>query len=151
MAGRQAALAPVLKPLQARLDFARRNQDKNAMLSAYMEMKKVNSKAGIKYSTIFYPTLIQTPLGFGSFVLTRRMGELPVPGLDTSGFLWINDLTIGDPTYLLPALSGGLMYLSFKVKAAYLWLNSISLIIHNSKVVNSAEQCLTTRKRWRRC
>jgi len=44
----------------------------------------------------------------------KAMAALPVPGLDQGGFLWLMDLTIPDPYYVLPVLTSVTMFYTFK-------------------------------------
>lgn len=50
--------------------------------------------------------LIQIPIGIGMFRLIKGMAALPVPSFETGGFLWFTDLTVSDPYFLLPILTG---------------------------------------------
>ena len=114
-AARQAVLTPYMKPLQEKLIAARFSNDQALMMQAMQEQREIYKKAGIKLRRMFMPALLQMPLGFGTFFLTRKMAELPVPGLDVGGFLWLTDLTTADPTYLLPLFTSGMLYFIFKV------------------------------------
>ncbi len=64
--------------------------------------------------------LVQFPFTIGLFKLVRQMGNMPVPGMEESGFLWFADLTVRDPTFLLPALATGVMILSLQVRPSLL-------------------------------
>ena len=66
-------------------------------------------------SRMFIPIMIQAPLGFATFRLTKGMSDLPVPDLQNGGFLWVTDLTIPDPNYVLPVFLAGTIYLTLKV------------------------------------
>jgi YidC/Oxa1 family membrane protein insertase len=43
------------------------------------------------------------------------MSNLPVPGLETGGFLWVMDLTHTDPYFLLPAIMSGSMHMVMRL------------------------------------
>ena len=129
---RLATVSPHLKWHREKLKEAQLNRDTPAMMAAIEEQRAIYKKAGIKFRRIWVPTLLQAPIGYGTFVLTRRMAELPVPGLDTGGFLWLTDLTVADPTYILPVAASGLTYLTFKVFASLHYISSI--LTHNSMV-----------------
>jgi YidC/Oxa1 family membrane protein insertase len=43
------------------------------------------------------------------------MASLPVPAMLDESVLWINDLTISDPYYMLPVVTSAFMYMTLKV------------------------------------
>lgn len=55
---------------------------------------------------------MQIPFTFGLFRIIRGMSQVPVPSLETSGYLWFTDLTVADPYFVLPAIGTGLMSVS---------------------------------------
>lgn len=110
---RIATLQPLIKPIQARLNQAKQNQDQAATLFGAQELQNLYRNAGIKLWKIAVP-LVQAPIGYGTFRLLRGMSELPVPGLEEGGFLWIQDLTVADPFYVLPALTAVAIHWTFK-------------------------------------
>lgn len=57
----------------------------------------------------------QIPFGFGLFRIVNGMTSLPVPALQTAGFLWFPDLTVADPYFILPAIGTAFMVLSVQV------------------------------------
>lgn len=79
-----------------------------------MQIAVLNQRMGIKSWMMFLP-FIQIPFAFGGFRLMRAMAALPVPGLDTGGLLWISDLTVADPYFLMPLIATATMGASFKV------------------------------------
>ncbi|PHH65643.1 hypothetical protein CDD81_1729 [Ophiocordyceps australis] len=50
-------------------------------------------------------TVIPVPLAFGFFRIVNNMADVPVPALETGGFLWFTDLTAYDPYYILPIVN----------------------------------------------
>jgi YidC/Oxa1 family membrane protein insertase len=40
-----------------------------------------------------------------TFLGIKRMCNLPVESMTTGGILWFHDLTVADPTFILPTLS----------------------------------------------
>ena len=114
VSARMATVADLLKPIKARMDAAKSTKDQAALMQAYQEMTLLYREAGIKMWKVAVP-LLQIPIGFGTFRLLSRMAALPVPGLEDGGFLWLKDLTISDPFWILPALTGLGIHLTFKV------------------------------------
>ncbi|ETS86161.1 hypothetical protein PFICI_04186 [Pestalotiopsis fici W106-1] len=75
-------------------------------------VQAITKRAGVSYSKTFLPPLAVIPFSYGMFRLLRGMAALPVPSLETGGFAWITDLTVYDPTYILPLASAALSALT---------------------------------------
>lgn len=60
--------------------------------------------------------MTQMVAGYGTFVLLRAMGKLPVPGLETGGALWFHNLTIPDPFFIMPAATAFVLHMVLKVR-----------------------------------
>lgn len=115
--GRMAVLEPHIKPIKDRISAAQAAKDQAAAMAAVTDLKATYKAGGIKLYQMFMP-LIQVPLGYGTFRLLRGMGDLPVPGLENGGLLWIQDLTLSDPYFILPIATGWAFYYTFKVTTA---------------------------------
>ncbi|KAL8733186.1 MAG: hypothetical protein Q9181_003669 [Wetmoreana brouardii] len=114
MSARLAIVKPHLQDVQEQMAAAKRSLDMPAMMQAQREMKNIYAVAGIKWWKSSLP-LIQIPLGYGLFRLTRNMATLPVPGLEVGGVLWFQDLTMSDPFFLLPIGTGVATFFAFKL------------------------------------
>jgi YidC/Oxa1 family membrane protein insertase len=114
---RNALISSYNTPINDRYKAAAVAQDAGAMREASAEMKELRAAAGIKLWKLWVP-FIQIPIGFGTFRLMRGMAHLPVPGFDTGGLLWVHDLTLSDPTFVLPAVTSIFYYMTFKVSIA---------------------------------
>ena len=112
---RVSAIQPQFGPLQQRIKDSQATQDKAAMLTATAEVKSLLRTNNIKFRNMFWPLLAQVPIGFCTFRLLRAMADLPVPGMENQGFLWVPDLTAGDPYAIMPLALGVVMYMTFKV------------------------------------
>ncbi|KAI4187737.1 MAG: hypothetical protein LQ346_005445 [Caloplaca aetnensis] len=113
-AGRLATIKPHIQDIQARLDTAKQTRDMPTLMRSTQELRGVYAAAGIKMWKNFLP-LLQVPLGFGIFRLTRTMADLPVPGLEDGGTLWFRDLTVVDPYFILPMITGTSAFYLFKM------------------------------------
>jgi YidC/Oxa1 family membrane protein insertase len=110
MSGRSMAkmrkLAPRMKALQER-----HKDDRQALSQAMMELykrEKVNPAAGC------LPVLIQMPFFFAFYwVLIESVELRQAPFL-----LWINDLSVADPFYVLPLFMGGAMFFQMRLNPA---------------------------------
>lgn len=112
---RMAMLTPVMAPIKEQMEAAKATQDVEALRRATAEIRQLYQLAGIKMSRMAIPMLLQMPLGYGSFRLLQAMGTLPVPGFDEGGLLWIKDLTLSDPYFILPLATGLGLHWAFKV------------------------------------
>lgn len=54
-------------------------------------------------------SLAQIPFTFGLFRIVSGMTHIPVPSLESAGFLWFADLAATDPYFILPATGTALM------------------------------------------
>ena len=113
--GRLSVIQPQMAPIQQRVNASRAAQDNAAAVAAMGEIRSLFRTNQIKFRNMFWPMLIQFPVGFCTFRLLRSMAELPVPGLESQGLLWIQDLTVGDPYAIMPLALGTIMYVTFKV------------------------------------
>lgn len=111
---RMAVLTPDIAPLKAQMKVAQQNQNKLELGRLTQEVRNLYKAADVKIWKVFVP-MLQVPLGFGTFRLLRGMSELPVPGLENGGFLWLKDLTVADPYFILPLMTGLAFHVTFKV------------------------------------
>lgn len=103
------------------------------------QLKEINDAHGIKTWKSILP-MLQIPLGFGCFRVVRAMTSLPVPALATETAGWVKDLTVADPTYILPMIAAGTLCLSLRVSFG-LMSSTIAAILtqDNREVVNPAK------------
>lgn len=111
---RMAVLTPDIAPLKAQMKVAQQNQNKLELGRLTQEVRNLYKAADVKIWKVFVP-MLQVPLGFGTFRLLRGMSELPVPGLENGGCLWLKDLTVADPYFILPLMTGLAFHVTFKV------------------------------------
>ena len=89
-------------------------RDQVKVMALRGQLNMITRASGVKTWKTMLP-LIQIPVAFGVIRLTRGMANLPVPSLEESSFLWIPNLALGDPTYLLPLISAALLFVSSRV------------------------------------
>lgn len=108
-AARMATIKPISEPLTKRMQEALKEGDQGTVMRCRKQLSELNKKAGVNMWKSFAP-MIQFPLGYGVFRLFREMAELPVPGWENGGFAWFTDLTVADPTYIMPLISAASLY-----------------------------------------
>jgi YidC/Oxa1 family membrane protein insertase len=98
-----ATLKPEMDKLKERF-----GDDKNKLNMATMELYK---KHGVNPLGGCLPLLLQMPVYFALYSMLGNSVELY-----RSPFLWVHDLTAPDPFYVLPVLTGALMFLQQKTQ-----------------------------------
>ncbi|GME36630.1 Homodimeric type [Neofusicoccum parvum] len=111
---RQQALKDITDPLNKKMNEARIAGSTDLMMQARAELMAVYKQAGINAWKAFYAPVTQAVTGYCSWKLLRAMAALPVPGLETGGFLWLKDLTVADPFFIMPIAFGALIHLVSK-------------------------------------
>ncbi|KAJ5836719.1 Membrane insertase OXA1/ALB3/YidC [Penicillium robsamsonii] len=101
------------EPLRKRMIAASTSGNTSEAQLARAELQQINQEFGIKTWKSFLP-MLQIPLGFGCFRVVRAMTSLPVPAMAMETAGWIKDLTIADPTYILPMIAAGTLCLSLR-------------------------------------
>jgi YidC/Oxa1 family membrane protein insertase len=113
---RMQAVKPITDPLNKEMLATRIRGDEPRVLQLRAEIQTINRRAGIKILKGFVP-LLQIFPGYGTFVLLRAMGKVPVPGLETGGILWFHNLTIADPYFILPATTALALHWVLRVRS----------------------------------
>lgn len=91
-----------------------KDADTMVRMKAQAKVQSLTKRAGVSMVKTILPPLAVVPFSYGMFRLLRAMSALPVPSLETGGFLWITDLSVYDPTYILPLASAALSALTIK-------------------------------------
>ncbi|KAF2743507.1 hypothetical protein M011DRAFT_480655 [Sporormia fimetaria CBS 119925] len=114
-AAKMTAVKPMLEGTNESMRKALMSGDQMELDRCKKEQRAIYKEIGIMPFKSFMPLIVQGGMGYGAFRCLRGMASLPVPGLEQSGFLWFPDLTISDPTNILPIATGGVMWLLFKL------------------------------------
>jgi YidC/Oxa1 family membrane protein insertase len=101
---------PYLEEAKERMEQARHSKDPMLQQQVTKEMTGLKNAIGLKMGWVFTPMIFQGLAGFCAFKLMRAMTALPVPGLETGGLLWFQDLTVPDPLFVIPITMGLLMH-----------------------------------------
>lgn len=110
ISARQTALIPITKPVTDRMTAAQRKGDREEVMLCMRQVQAIRQRAGLSYRAQFTPMILQGVIGYCGFKLLRAMSNLPVPGLQDGGFLWLMDLTSPDPWGIMPILMAGSMH-----------------------------------------
>ncbi|KAK1670980.1 60Kd inner membrane protein-domain-containing protein [Colletotrichum godetiae] len=92
--------------------------DSAAITEHRRDMSMMNKRAGVNPLNGLWG-LLQIPFGYGMFRVLNGASSIPVPGMETGGFLWITDLTVSDPYFLLPIAGPVAMFAMVKLGSKY--------------------------------
>jgi len=106
---KMAELQPKVKALRAKYKKAKTDIQQRREMNE--EMMKLYKEHGVNPAGGCLPMLIQLPVFIGFFNLLRNAIELR----HSPWLLWINDLSVKDPTYILPLLMGATQFISQKM------------------------------------
>ncbi|QUC22725.1 uncharacterized protein UV8b_06966 [Ustilaginoidea virens] len=80
--------------------------------------KKLKAEYGVSNLGMLW-SFGQIPFTFGLFRIVSSMANVPVPALESAGYLWFTDLTATDPYFILPAAGTALMVAALSVNSKY--------------------------------
>jgi YidC/Oxa1 family membrane protein insertase len=98
---KMGAIGPEVKKVQAKY--------KSDPQKSQQEVMKLYKENGVNPMGGCLPMLIQMPILFAMFYVFRNLD------MNGAGFLWMKDLTLKDPLYILPVLSMVTTYFSSKL------------------------------------
>jgi YidC/Oxa1 family membrane protein insertase len=110
---RMQAVRPLTDPLNKKMMAVRGDEVQKLQVRA--EIQQIHKRAGIKLWRSFAP-MIQLFTGYGMFVLLRGMALLHVPGMDSGGILWFQNLVFPDPLFILPTSTALILYWVLRVR-----------------------------------
>ena len=78
------------------------SNDPIAVQRISLQQKKIYEEANASMLAPIATPLVQLPVSLGLFFGIKRLCDLPLEQLKVGGLGWITDLTVPDPTYVLP-------------------------------------------------
>ena len=79
----------------------------------------------------FFMPLVQMPIFMSFFFALRQMTSLPLESMKTGGMLWFTDLTLADPTYVLPLMACASFITNIEVRCMCVHLCACVFTIYN--------------------
>jgi YidC/Oxa1 family membrane protein insertase len=101
---KMGAIQPEMKKVQAKY--------KNDPQKSQQEVMKLYKENGVNPMGGCLPMIVQMPILFALFYVFNNLN------MEGAGFLWMKDLTLPDPIYILPILSTVTTYFSSKLMQA---------------------------------
>lgn len=106
---------PQMQMLQLKMTEAR--QTGNAIDSARyaQEMMQFMKEKDMNPLKNMLVPLAQAPLFISFFMGLRGMANTPVDSMREGGLFWFTDLTVADPTFILPLITSATLYLTIEI------------------------------------
>lgn len=98
-------LLPETQKLQAEINECLVSGDAYNTAFNRAKLKMLYDANGLSMMSRLWPALIQAPMFMSLFFLLRRLSSEPLESLTTGGFLWITNLSVPDPYYILPIIT----------------------------------------------
>jgi len=118
-------IMPQMSKIQQKLTDARRRGDVYESAQLGQQLQVFMTKEGVNPIKNIVPVLFQLPIFMSMFFGLRAMANCPVPSMEHGGFLWIENLTMADPFYLLPILTSTTLYVQMKLGTEGVSLDSM--------------------------
>ncbi|KYQ48195.1 Mitochondrial inner membrane protein OXA1L [Trachymyrmex zeteki] len=106
---------PAIKDMQMKLTEARNFGDHMESARIATEMMNYMKTNKINFKQNFLMPMIQAPVFISFFFALRKMANLPVESLKDGGFLWLKDLTVYDPYYVMPIITSVTMLITLEL------------------------------------
>lgn len=103
-AAKMKKIAPLTNRLKEKLNEAKLSGDSLKVARASNEYTMLMKNNNIGISSFALP-IAQFPVFISAFIGIKRMCNLPVESMSEGGIFWFQNLTVADPTYILPTLS----------------------------------------------
>lgn len=114
-AAKMAPHQPEFLKLRDEIMEARKSKDTMRMNRSLVKQQLLYKKIGVSMMGMFVPTIVQIPVTLGMFFGIKRMCDLPLEQLKYSGFSYLPDLTVTDPTWILPLAATALINIQLSV------------------------------------
>lgn len=107
-----------IQKVQAEMSEAAKSNDLILRQKTALKLKGIYEKAGVSVAGGLLVPLVQIPVTLGMFFGVKSMCSLPVEQLKWSGVSFLPDLTVPDPTWILPIAMTALVNVQIPVGAA---------------------------------
>ena len=104
-AAKIANINPQAQVLHKKLMEYKMSGDKTAEAEQGMKLLKLYQENNCHPAKMFIMPFAQMPVFISFFMALRGMARLPVESFKTGGTMWFTDLTVPDPTYVLPLIA----------------------------------------------
>lgn len=120
---------PGMQALQAKIKEAQLAGDALSVRRYNLELIVFMREKNFSPFKNFLMPLCQGPIFISFFFAIRDMVRIPVESLQTGGALWFTDLTVVDPTFLLPAIMSATLAITIETS-----LNRVDVMKPEGKI-----------------
>ncbi|KAL6302584.1 60Kd inner membrane protein-domain-containing protein [Sparassis latifolia] len=116
-----AKLAPYqgeMLKLREKMTEAQNSRDMLLLQNVAMKQQMIYKKCGVSMGQMALLPFVQLPVTLGMFFGVKKLCDLPLEQLKISGLDILPNLTVADPTYMLPVAAAVLMNLQLRVSMA---------------------------------
>ncbi|XP_071557693.1 mitochondrial inner membrane protein OXA1L [Temnothorax nylanderi] len=106
---------PVVQEMHMKLTEARKSGDHMESARIATEMMHYMKKNNVSLARNVMAPLIQAPVFISFFFALKKMANLPVESMKDGGFLWLKDLTVYDPYYIMPIVTSVTMFITIEL------------------------------------
>ncbi|KAI0920635.1 hypothetical protein AcW1_002321 [Taiwanofungus camphoratus] len=129
-----ARLAPYtdeINDLREKTKEAQAKKDMLGLQSVALKQRMIYEKAGVSMIGMIISPFVQLPVTLGMFFAVKKLCDFPLEQLKYSGVSFLPDLTVADPTYLLPIAATVLMNVQLSLS-----LRDLTAAPHMAHMVN---------------
>ena len=123
-------IKPITDPINASMKRAKANGDKLGQQQYTMKLWQTYKEHNVSPLQPMW-AMVQMPVFISFFLASRKMGMVHVPGMEDGGFAWFTNLTVADPTMVLPVAASVLMLLNIEVCRSLFGVVSEHVLIFN--------------------
>lgn len=103
---------PRMDALKREVEAARMTNDKLRLQRAALAQKSIYQEAGVSVGAMMLGPLTTLASQLGLFFGIKMLCDLPLKQMSVGGLPWCPDLTMADPTFILPAINMAAIQLS---------------------------------------
>ena len=121
-----AALAPFqndINMLREEMVKAQSSGDRLQLQAVALKQQMIYKKAGVSIGAMAIMPFLQLPVTLGMFFAVKSLCDLPLQQLKWSGLSYFPDLTVADPTHILPIVATVLMNVQLQVRFNFLLIS----------------------------
>ena len=105
-AAKIANINPIAAEIHQHMTAYKRIGNKVAEAQEAAKLMSIYNQHGVNPLTaLFVMPLVQIPVFISFFLAIKGMANLPLESMKTGGIYWFTDLTVPDPTYVLPLMA----------------------------------------------
>lgn len=130
-------LAPYAEKIKDLQDEMKSATDPVSRQKSLLKSQMLYKEAGVNPATMMASGLVQLPVTIGMFFAVKSLCDLPLQQLKYSGFSWIPDLTLADPTYMLPLAATALINIQLTLASRDMVSAYAGLITNGLRVLST--------------